>query len=163
MQAGDLAPTFSTLYPEILDPHIGEEQFRRLVDHVNAELIAAFGPFSARNWIDTVLSVATFWLWEDLGFTGVKKRLEKLESFLADWNRNVGLKEGIAIIPLRRTAYLNVSLLHLKPAKEVANIIAARLSNTRPADRHRPQSRLATAYKYDGSTSRGWRLRSISN
>ena len=110
MQVGDLAPTFNNLYPEILDSHISEDQFRRLVEHINKELIETFSPYSARNWIDSVLSVATFWLWEDFGFVGVKKRLEKLERFLADWNRNVGMKEGIAIIPLRRTGYLSVSL-----------------------------------------------------
>jgi hypothetical protein len=110
MQVGDLAPTFNNLYPEILDSHVSEEQFRQILEHINSELITAFSPWSARNWVDTVLSVATFWLWEDMGFVAVKHRLEKLEKWIADWNRNVGLKEGVAIIPLRRTAYLSVSL-----------------------------------------------------
>merc|ERR1711981_544029 len=108
MQVGDLAPTFSNLYPEILDPHISEEQFRRLVEHINRELIAAFSPYSARNVLDTILSVATFWLWEDFGFAAVKGRLDKLERFIADWNSNVGMKEGIALIPLRRTGYMSL-------------------------------------------------------
>ena len=110
MQVGDLAPTFSNLYPEILDPHISEEQFRRLVEHINRELVAAFSPYSARNVLDTILSVATFWLWEDFGFAAVKGRLDKLERFIADWNATVGMKEGIAMIPLRRTGYMSVSI-----------------------------------------------------
>jgi hypothetical protein len=108
MTVGDLAPTFHNLYPEILDPHISEESFRVLVEHINKELISAFNPYGTRNWVDTVLSVATFWLWEDFGFVAVKGRLERLEKWIEDWNRNTGLKEGIAIIPLRRTGYLSV-------------------------------------------------------
>jgi hypothetical protein len=111
MQVGDLAPTYSNLYPEILDPHMTEDQFRRLVEHINKELIAAFNPYGARNVLDTVLSVATFWLWEDFGFAAVKGRLDKLEKFLVDWNRDIGMKEGVAIIPLRRTGYMSVRML----------------------------------------------------
>jgi hypothetical protein len=111
MQAGDLAPTFTNLYPEILDPHISEEQFRQIVGYINKELITAFSPWSARNWADTILSVATFWIWEDLGFVAVKQRLGKLERWIADWNRNYGLKDGVTIIPLRRTGYLSVSFI----------------------------------------------------
>jgi hypothetical protein len=120
MQVGDLAPTFNNLYPEILDPHITEEQFRRIVEHINKELIAAFSPYSARNWVDTVLSVATFWLWEDMGFVAVKQRLEKLEKWIADWNRDIGSREGVTIIPLRRTGYLTVSCL--KPYNLTRNL-----------------------------------------
>ena len=110
MQVGDLAPTFTNLYPEILDAHISEEQFRDIVKHINTELIAAFSPWTARAWADAIMGVATLWLWEDLGFAGVKRKLKKLEKWIASWNRDVGAKDGIAIIPLRRTAYLSVSL-----------------------------------------------------
>lgn len=111
MQVGDLAPTFNNLYPEILDQQITEEQFRDIVEYINKELIAAFSPWTPRAWVDTVLSIATFWLWEDLGFVAVKKRLENLEKWIEAWNQTVGRKEGVTIIPLRRTGYLSVSIL----------------------------------------------------
>ncbi|KIW09622.1 uncharacterized protein PV09_00489 [Verruconis gallopava] len=110
MQVGDLAPTFSNLYPEVLDPNISEDQFRRIIEYINKELIEAFNPYSARNFVDTILSVATFWLWEDMGFVAIKHRLEKLEKWIADWNRDVGMKEGVSIIPLRRTGYLTLDI-----------------------------------------------------
>ena len=155
MQVGDLAPTFSNLYPEILDPHISEEQFRRLVEHINRELIAAFSPYSARNVLDTILSVATFWLWEDFGFAAVKGRLDKLERFIADWNSNVGMKEGIALIPLRRTGYMSVSTVHSTSQGAIlTSPFPARLPNTRSTDRHRSQPRLSTTYQRLRSASR---------
>lgn len=103
MVVGDLAPTFANLYPEILDPLIPEDTFRELIRKVNTELIAAFNPLSFRSWFDTVMGVATFWLWDDAGFTAIKKRLSNLEQWLEEWNRRVGVKEGVRIIPLRRT------------------------------------------------------------
>ena len=111
MQVGDLAPTFANLYPEILDPLVSEEEFRRVIKHVNRELIAAFSPWSARAWCDAALGVATLWLWEDVGLTGVKSRLKKLEAWIEAWNRDVGSEESVKIIPLRRTAYMTVSLI----------------------------------------------------
>jgi hypothetical protein len=110
MQVGDLAPTFANLYPEILDHIIEESEFRDIVKKINDELIAAFSPYSARAWIDTILGVATFWLWDDLGLAGVKKRLDNVEKRIEKWNRDVGIQEGVSIISLRRTAYLSVRL-----------------------------------------------------
>ena len=111
MHVGDLAPTFANLYPEILDPLVSEDEFRRVIKHVNRELIAAFSPWSARAWCDAALGVATLWLWEDVGLTGVKSRLKKLEAWIETWNRDVGSQENVKIIPLRRTAYMTVSLI----------------------------------------------------
>jgi hypothetical protein len=54
------------------------------------------------------MGIATFWLWEDAGFTGVKKQLAELERWIEDWNRDIGAKEAVKIIPLRRTGYLTV-------------------------------------------------------
>jgi hypothetical protein len=109
MQKGDLAPTFNNVYPEILDPHITEEEFRKIIKHINTELIDAFSPWSVRAWADAILGVATFWLWEDLGLAGVKSKLEKLEKWISNWNRDVGSTEAVVIMPLRRTGYLSVS------------------------------------------------------
>jgi hypothetical protein len=108
MVAGDLAPTFANLYPEVLDPVISEDTFRAVIKHINAELLAVFSPWSARAWLDTILGVATLWLWEDAGLTGVKSKLRTLERWIEEWNRTVGEPEGVRIIPLRRTGYLTV-------------------------------------------------------
>lgn len=108
MIAGDLAPTFANLYPEVLDPLISEDQFRKIVKKINSQLQAAFNPQSTRAWVDAIMGAATLWLWEDLGLTGVKKTLRELEEWVDEWNRTEGLKEGVKIIPLRRTGYLTV-------------------------------------------------------
>jgi Golgin subfamily A member 7/ERF4 family len=109
--AGDLAPTFANVYPEVLDGIMPEDEFRSVIRHVNEEVLAAFSPSGWRAWLDTVLGIATFWLWDDFGFTGVKRRLRSLEEWLERWNRDVGSKDGVQIIPLRRTAYMTVSFL----------------------------------------------------
>ncbi len=117
MIEGDLAPTFSNLYPEILDPAgVSEQEFRSLVERVNNELIPAFNPWGLRNMFDAMMGLLTGWVWDDLGFTAVKSRLSKVERLLEDWNREMEGKtkdgaEGSAprIVPLRRTGYMNVS------------------------------------------------------
>lgn len=108
MMKGDLAPTFANLYPEILDPLVTEDDFRIVIKKINDTLTAAFDPFTFRAWLDAVMGVATFWLWDDVGLTGVKKQLAELERWIEDWNRKFGAKEGVVIIPLRRTGYLTV-------------------------------------------------------
>jgi hypothetical protein len=112
MQMGDLAPLFASVYPEVLDePRVmSEDEFRRVIKHVNNELVAAFSPWSLRSVFDAIVGVATAWLWEDLGFTGVKSRLRRLEDWIESWNREVGARDGVRIIPLQRTAYMTVSL-----------------------------------------------------
>ena len=124
MIEGDLAPTFSNLYPEILDPAgVSEQEFRSLVERVNSELIPAFSPWGLRNIFDATMGLLTGWIWDDLGFTAVKSRLGKVEKFIEDWNREMekrNIKEGEGnaprIVPLRRTGYMNVSIA-LLPSK----------------------------------------------
>jgi hypothetical protein len=108
MMQGDLAPTFANLYPEILDPLVSEDDFRVLIKKINDTLTEAFDPFTIRACIDAFLGAATFWIWDDVGLTGVKQKLKKLEVMIEDWNREVGEKEAVRIIPLRRTGYLTV-------------------------------------------------------
>ena len=115
MIEGDLAPTFSNLYPEILDPAgVSEQEFRTLVERVNNELIPAFSPWSIRNLVDGVLGLLTGWIWDDMGFTAVKSRLNNVERYLEEWNREMEgrSKEGPGsapkVVPLRRTGYMNV-------------------------------------------------------
>ena len=116
MIKGDLAPAFANLYPEILDPLVSEDDFRLLIKHINDALLDAFDPFTFRAWLDAVMGVATFWLWDDVGLTGVKQKLAKLESWIDDWNRHVGAKEAVKIISLRRTGYLTVRHLPTTPS-----------------------------------------------
>ncbi|KAF1940930.1 hypothetical protein EJ02DRAFT_348914, partial [Clathrospora elynae] len=110
MVKGDLAPTFANLYPEILDPLITEDDFRLLVKKINDTLTAAFDPFTFRAWLDAVMGVATFWLWDDAGLTGIKRQLAELERWIDEWNREIGAKEAVIIIPLRRTGYLTLDV-----------------------------------------------------
>lgn len=112
---GDLAPTFSNLYPEILDPAgLSEHEFRRIIEKLNGTLIPTFSPYNWRNVVDGVLGLATGWLWEDFGFTGVKWRLKHLEDWIDEWNADMAksVREDVAIPPkiisLRRTGYMTV-------------------------------------------------------
>lgn len=116
MLQGDLAPTFSNLYPEILDPAgLPEQEFRRIIETLNGELVPIFDPYSARNVMDAVLGLVTGWLWDDLGLTAAKKRLDRLERWIDDWNRDMrktmGSQDGIMapqIISLRQSGYMTV-------------------------------------------------------
>lgn len=126
MLEGDLAPTFSNLYPEILDPAgLSEQDFRTLVEKVNAELIPAFNPWGWRNIFDSVMGLLTGWIWDDLGLTGVKSRLRTVEQYLEDWNREMegkskdGPESAPRIVSLRRTGYMSVSLFSFGKVKYV--------------------------------------------
>lgn len=115
---GDLAPTFSNLYPEILDPAgLSEQEFRRVIEKLNGELVPIFSPYDWRNILDATLGLVTGWLWDDFGFTGVKSRLNRLEAWIEQWNleaeKTVGSEEGATppkLISLRRTGYMTVRL-----------------------------------------------------
>lgn len=116
---GDLAPTFSNLYPEILDPAgLSEQEFRRIIEKLNGELVPIFSPYSWRNLLDGVLGLATGWIWDDFGLTGAKSRLRNLEKWIEKWNldmeKTANGEEGAIppkIIPLRRTGYMTVSFM----------------------------------------------------
>lgn len=140
---GDLAPTFSNLYPDILDPAgVSEHEFRRVIDKLNSELVPIFSPYAWRNILDNVLGLATGWLWDDLGFTAAKTRLRSLEKWIEQWNaemeKTVSSEEGVIppkIVPLRRTGYMTVCcVLSLTPFSHPGSIltVAARYPNTRP-------------------------------
>ncbi|KFA81460.1 hypothetical protein S40288_03306 [Stachybotrys chartarum IBT 40288] len=114
---GDLAPTFSNLYPEILDPAgLSEQEFRRIIEKVNGELVPIFNPYSARNILDGVLGLVTGWLWDDMGLTSIKSRLQNLEKWIEEWNLNMEKTtpdEGVTapkLISLRRTGYMTLDI-----------------------------------------------------
>ena len=119
---GDLAPTFSNLYPEILDPAgVSELEFRRVIEKLNGDLVPIFDPYSARNVMDTLLGLVTGWLWDDLGLTGIKARLNELDKWINKWNlemeKAMASEEGIIppkLIPLRQTGYMSVSCMVLR-------------------------------------------------
>jgi hypothetical protein len=115
MLEGDLAPTFSGLYPEILaDAGLGEGEFRRVVEDVNSQLIPTFNPYNWRNILDAVLGLVTGWIWDDLGFTYAKSKLKKVEESLMRWNEEIEKQAaggmGAKFVPLRRSGYLTVCL-----------------------------------------------------
>ncbi|MCJ1340780.1 hypothetical protein MMC09_006076 [Bachmanniomyces sp. S44760] len=122
--AGDLAPTFSNIYPEILAPWISELDFRSLVEKINEIAIEVFNPLNRRNWVDGVLGVLSGWVWEDLGETEVKKGTRRMEAVIEEWNRSMarnadrngggggggGEETEVKAIPLRRTGYMSLDI-----------------------------------------------------
>ncbi|KAF4338602.1 hypothetical protein FBEOM_7505 [Fusarium beomiforme] len=133
---GDLAPTFSNLYPEILDPAgLSEQEFRRVIEKLNGELIPAFDPYGVRNIVDSLLGLVTGWIWDDLGLTGIKSRLNNLEKWIEQWNlemeKTIGSEDGAIppkILPLRQTGYMTLDIQIPDPE------IAPAPSTTNPND-----------------------------
>ncbi|PGH05738.1 hypothetical protein AJ80_08295 [Polytolypa hystricis UAMH7299] len=133
MLRGDLAPTFSNLYPEILDPLLPEQEFRKIISKVNDELILAFDPYSLRNWIDGAIGLLSGWIWDDLGASGVKSRLRSVERWLEDWNAQVGAAEGVKIWDLRSTGYTCLDIQIPDPKVGIVESEPASAPPTRPS------------------------------
>ena len=137
MIAGDLAPTFSNIYPEILEPWVSEQDFRTLIENVNKGLLASFHPGGWRAWMDAVLGVATGWIWEDLGMSGVKSGVRDVEQYIEDWNgkESKGEDEGdidyAKVIPLRRTGFLSLDIQIPDPHVGIVEREAASKHSTR--------------------------------
>ncbi|KAL1868451.1 hypothetical protein Daus18300_005883 [Diaporthe australafricana] len=137
---GDLAPTFSNMYPEILDPAgLSEVEFRRVIDKLNSELVPIYNPYNLRNIVDGVLGLVTGWLWEDFGLTGAKARLAKLERWLERWNKEMektaGGDDNIVppkIVPLRQTAYMTLDIQIFDP--EILPAQSTRATDSRGND-----------------------------
>ena len=118
---GDLAPTFSNIYPEILDPAgISEQDFRRIIEKINSVVVPAFNPYAPRNMVDAVLGLVTGWLWDDFGLTSIKSQLSGLEKWMEKWNLDMerpATTDAAAMTPrlisLRRTGYMTV--MHFCP------------------------------------------------
>lgn len=139
---GDLAPTFSNLYPEILDSAgLSEQEFRRVIEKLNGELIPAFNPYAWRNIVDNILGLVTGWIWDDLGATGIKSRLSNLERWIEKWNlemeKTIGSEDGASapkLVPLRRTGYMSVSLNDLAVLELKLTLTIAGYPDLRPRD-----------------------------
>ncbi|KAK8019820.1 Golgin subfamily A member 7/ERF4 family-domain-containing protein [Apiospora arundinis] len=134
---GDLAPTFSNLYPEILDPAgISEQEFRRVIEKLNHDLVPIFNPYYWRNIVDGVMGLVTGWIWDDLGLTYTKSRLKTLELWIDKWNiemeKTIGTEDSAMapkIVPLRRTGYMNLDIQI--PDPEIAPAVTASQPNSR--------------------------------
>lgn len=110
MVFGDLAPAYSNVFPDILEPHVTEDQFRVVVAHVNEGLHEAFDPWNVWNWVDAVVGLLTLWLIEELVSTHCKRVLRRVEIYLEERNRELEASGQKAMfVPLRRTGYMNVS------------------------------------------------------
>lgn len=111
MISGDLAPTFSDVYPVVLaDAGLEELEFRRIVERLNQELIKAWSPYSARNMFDSFMGLITGYVWDDLGVTGIKGKLKSVEIMLENENKSLEAHGATAkLIALRKTGYLCVS------------------------------------------------------
>ncbi|KAJ5797038.1 uncharacterized protein N7518_005578 [Penicillium psychrosexuale] len=133
MIRGDLAPTFSNLYPEILDPLLSEQEFRRVISTVNDGVIKAFDPFSFRNWFDSTMGLLTGWVWDDINAPATKSQLQRVEAWLENWNREVGAKDGVHIWSLRRTAYMSLDIQIPDPKVGIVPSEAPSAANTRPS------------------------------
>jgi Golgin subfamily A member 7/ERF4 family len=145
MVKGDLAPTFSNLYPEILDPLLPEQEFRRIIAKVNGELVKAFDPFSLRNWFDAAMGLVTGWVWDEMGFAGIKSHLHGVEDWLEKWNREVGAKDGVRVWSLRRTAYMTLDIQIPDPKVGLVNPEDPSLPGTRPDTGFDPETPTAPA------------------
>ena len=132
MIRGDLAPTFSNMYPEILDPLLPEQEFRRIIATLNDGLIEAFNPFSLRNGFDAIIGLLTGWVWEDLGAAAVKHRLKRVEKWLEAWNREIGSRAGVRIWSLRRTAFLSLDIQIPDPKVGIIQSTAPSTAGSRP-------------------------------
>ncbi|KAJ5894518.1 hypothetical protein N7495_006209 [Penicillium taxi] len=133
MISGDLAPTFSNLYPEILDPLLSEQEFRIVISTINESLVKAFNPFSLHNWLDGLLGLLTGWIWDDLNAPGIKSQLQRVEKWIEDWNREVGSRDGVHIWSLRRTAYMSIDIQIPDPQVGMAASEGPSVPNTRPS------------------------------
>ena len=133
MVRGDLAPTFSNLYPEILDPLLSEQEFRNVIAYLNGELVKAFDPFSLRSWFDGAMGLLTGWFWEDLGAPAVKRHLKRIEAWIDNWNREVGEKDGVHIWSLRQTAYMSLDIQIPDPKVGIVRSEAESVPGTRPS------------------------------
>ncbi|MCJ1478659.1 hypothetical protein MMC13_007340 [Lambiella insularis] len=139
MIVGDMAPTYSNTYPEVLAPWVSEQDFRLLVGQVNDALIKAMDPWALRNWIDAVLGLATGWLWEDFGMPSARKKVRQVEALIKDWNaqRRKGGRDGeaelVRVVELRKTAYMSLDFQIPDPGLPSAARAASTINRQDPA------------------------------
>ena len=87
--------------------------------------MAAFDPLSRRSLLDSVLGVATGWLWESvLAQAAIKKKVRQVERVIEEWNMQLDKEARLGgransaeertdvacCIPLRRTGFLSLDI-----------------------------------------------------
>ena len=109
--AGDLYPALANMYPEILADWISEAEFRQLIDTSNGMLKEGFDPWTWRAQMDAVMGVVTGFLWDDVGFTGVKSVVRRMEKWMNEWNAKKE-RDGVDVklISLRRTGFMTLDI-----------------------------------------------------
>lgn len=119
--AGDLYPQYANLYPEILDPLVTEPDFRFLVTNLNSQLKAAFDPFTTRAWLDSVLGVATGYIWDDFGLTGANRGVKNIEASIERWNKE-RRHEGkeVMLVQVRTTGFMSLDFIVPDPGIDAA-------------------------------------------
>ncbi|KAK5167357.1 uncharacterized protein LTR77_007056 [Saxophila tyrrhenica] len=122
LQAGDLYPQYANLYPEILDPLVTDEDFRFLISSLNARLKEVFNPHTTRAWLDSVMGVATGFVWDDLGLTGAKRGVRELERWVERWNAEKE-REGkeVRVVQLRKTGFMTLDFVVPDPGIDVVD------------------------------------------
>ncbi|PNS18621.1 Ras modification protein ERF4 [Sphaceloma murrayae] len=120
--AGDAYPQFQNVYPEILAEWIAEEEFRAVIDEVNGRCKEAFDPEGWRAGVDALIGVLTGFVWEDVGFTGVKSVVKGLEAWFEEWNstREREGREG-RLVQLRTTGWLCLDIVVPDPGIDVVD------------------------------------------
>lgn len=108
LQAGDLYPQYANLYPEILEPLVSESEFRFLITSINTRLKAIFNPYTTRAVLDAFMGMATGYLWDDCGLTGVKRGMKDLERFVDRWNAE---KKDVRVVQIRLTGGMSLDFV----------------------------------------------------
>lgn len=120
LAAGDLYPQYANLYPEILDFHVSDEDFRFLISNINARVKDAFDPSSTRAWIDSAMGLVTGYIWDDLGLTGAKRGVKALEAFVESWNAEKRAKrKEVVLIQPRKTGFMTLDFVVPDPGVDV--------------------------------------------
>jgi hypothetical protein len=120
--AGDLYPALQNLYPEILDMWMSESEFRTVIETLNPMLKHAFEPNTWASWFDALMGVATGFLWDNFGWTGVKRGVRDMERWVEGWNTEAE-REGreVRLIDLRRTGFLSLDIQIPDPHVDVGD------------------------------------------
>lgn len=125
LSVGDVYPQYANLYPEILDFHVSDEDFRFLISSINSRVKAAFDPFTTRAWVDAAMGLVTGFMWDDLGMTGSKQGVKQLEAFVDRWNAEKK-KAGreVTLIQPRRTGFMTLDFVVPDPGVDVVPDVA---------------------------------------
>lgn len=66
--------------------------------------------------MDSLLGLATGYLWDDLGFTGAKAGEKELERFIDRWNRErEAERRDVRLVQLRTTGFMSMDFVISDP------------------------------------------------